>query len=226
MFRVASGDLPETLRMARPAPVVAFAKQDAVAPGYEEAVAAAAEAGFGAVLRLAGGRAAVFHEGTLEVAHAAPDPEPRLRIHERFRAEAEIVVDALKGLGADARLGEVPGEYCPGRWSVNAAGRRKLAGTGQRVVHGGSHTGTVIVVDGAARVRQVLEPVYAALGLDWDPATAGAVDEEVPGTSFADVREALLAEYRRRHELVPGALDDETLALAEELAAEHRPPAP
>ena len=163
---------------------MAFAKRDAVTEGYREAVAAAQEAGFGAVLRLAGGRAAVFHEDTLEVAHAAPDPDPRAGIQERFEAEAALVRRALAGLGVDARVGEVEGEYCPGRWSINAGGRRKLAGIGQRVVAGGSHTGTVLVVDGAARVRAVLEPVYAALGLDWDPATVGAVGDELPGAEL------------------------------------------
>jgi octanoyl-[GcvH]:protein N-octanoyltransferase len=140
-------------------------------------------------------------------------------------------------------VGEVPGEYCPGRWSVNAAGARKLAGTGQRVVAGGSHTGAVVVVEGAERVRSVLEPVYAALELDWDPRAVGAVEDELPaarsaslgagaselpasaGSLWDAVRDALLAEYARRFELVPGELDQETLALARRLAAEHRPPA-
>ena len=238
MHRVAQRALPETLRLARPAPVVAFAKRDALAPGYAQAVAAARAGGFGAILRLAGGRAAVFHEGTLELAHAVPDPDPKPGIHERFEATATLIAGALRTLGVDARVGDVPGEYCPGRWSVNVAGARKLAGTGQRVVAGGSHTGAVIVVDGAERVRSVLERVYDVLGLEWDPRTAGAVDDELgrsasgasaPSTSRAllwdAVRDALLAEYGRRFELVPGKLDDETLALARRLADEHRPPA-
>jgi octanoyl-[GcvH]:protein N-octanoyltransferase len=232
MHRVARGELPETLRLARPAAVVAFAKRDALSPGYAQAVAAARAGGFGAILRLAGGRAAVFHEGTLELAHAVPDPDPKPGIHERFEATATLIARALHALGVDARVGEVRGEYCPGRWSVNAAGARKLAGTGQRVVAGGSHTGAVIVVDGAERVRSVLEPVYAALELDWDPHTVGAVDGELrPGRSGAGaslwdaVRDALLAEYARRFELVPGELDGETLTMARRLAAEHRPPA-
>ena len=240
MHRVARRELPETLRLARPAAVVAFAKRDALAPGYAQAVAAARAGGFGAILRLAGGRAAVFHEGTLELAHAVPDPDPKPGIHERFEATATLIARALSGLGADARVGEVPGEYCPGRWSVNAAGARKLAGTGQRVVAGGSHTGAVIVVDGAERVRSVLEPVYAALGLAWDPRTVGAVEDELGagrsasaasgpsaagGAIWDAVRDALLAEYARSFELVPGELDQETLALARRLAGEHRPPA-
>jgi octanoyl-[GcvH]:protein N-octanoyltransferase len=126
----------------------------------------------------------------------------------------------------DARVGEVTGEYCPGRWSVNAAAERKLAGIGQRVVAGGSHTGAVIVVGGAERIRGVLDPVYEALELDWDPHTVGAVADELGRDGLWDaVRDALLAEYAERFELVAGELDDETLALARRLAAEHRPPA-
>jgi octanoyl-[GcvH]:protein N-octanoyltransferase len=212
MRRVAAGELPETLRLARPARVVAFAKRDVLAPGYAEAVAAARAAGFGSMVRLAGGRAAVFHEGTLELAHAVPDPDPRRTIHDRFEATAELIARALAGLGIDARVGEVPGEYCPGRWSVNAGGARKLAGIGQRVISGGAHVGTVVVAEDAAAVREVLEPVYAALGLAWDPATVGAVERP-----WADVRDAVLAEYAQRFEVVEDAVDAETLALARTL---------
>ncbi|MGH2782876.1 MAG: lipoyl protein ligase domain-containing protein, partial [Thermoleophilaceae bacterium] len=151
MHRVAAGELPETLRLARPAAVVAFAKRDALAPGYERALAAARAEGFGAILRLAGGRAAVFHDQSLEVAHAMPDADPKAGIHARFEAMASSIARALARLGVDARVGEVPGEYCPGRWSVNAAGARKLAGIGQRIVGGGSHTGAVVVVGDAGR---------------------------------------------------------------------------
>jgi lipoate-protein ligase A len=121
-------------------------------------------------------------------------------------------------------VGEVPGEYCPGRWSVNAGGARKLAGIGQRVISGGAHVGTVIVVDDAAAVRRVLGPVYAALELDWDPATVGAVAEEAPGVGWEAVRDALLSEYAARFRLTEDVVDAETLALARTLAAEHRPP--
>jgi octanoyl-[GcvH]:protein N-octanoyltransferase len=214
MRRVAAGELPETLRLARPARVVAFAKRDVLAPGYADAVAAARAAGFGSMVRLAGGRAAVFHEGTLELAHAVPDPDPRRTIHHRFEATAELVARALAGLGIDARVGEVPGEYCPGRWSVNAGGARKLAGIGQRVISGGAHVGTVIVAEDAAAVREVLEAVYAALDLAWDPATVGAVERP-----WAEVRDAVLAEYAQRFELVEDAVDAGTLELARTLLA-------
>jgi octanoyl-[GcvH]:protein N-octanoyltransferase len=89
MLRVAARELPETLRIAHPGTTVAFAKRDAVAAGYEAAVRAAREHGFEATLRLAGGRAAIFHDGTMEIGHAVPDDEPRDGIHERFRLTAD-----------------------------------------------------------------------------------------------------------------------------------------
>jgi octanoyl-[GcvH]:protein N-octanoyltransferase len=222
MFRVAAGELPETLRIAHPGTTVAFAKRDAVTDGYEEAVRAARDHGFEATLRLAGGRAAVFHDGTMEIGHATPDEEPRAGIHDRFRATAGRLARALASLGIDARVGEVAGEYCPGRYSVNARGAAKLAGIGQRVVGGGSHTGIVLVVEGEDRINAVLEPVYAALGLDWTPAVSGSVRTEVPNAGWNTVRDAIVTEYAREYDLIVDSVDDETLELAQSLAGEHR----
>jgi octanoyl-[GcvH]:protein N-octanoyltransferase len=220
--RVARGELPETLRVARPGAMVAFAKRDAVSDRYPFAVAAAREAGFEAVLRLAGGRAAVFHADTLALGHAIPGPDPQPGIHERFRATADLLAAGLRRLGVDARVGEVPGEYCPGGYSVNARGRVKLAGLGQRLIAGGAYVGGVVVTDGAGRVRDALVPVYRELGLDWDPATAGSVAEESPGTGWEDVAAAIVEEYAARYGLEEASLDEETLALARRLAPEHR----
>jgi lipoate-protein ligase A len=222
MQRVAERELPETLRIAHPGTTVAFAKRDAVAEGYEEAVRAAREHGFEATLRLAGGRAAIFHDGTMEIGHAVPDDEPRAGIHDRFRDTAERLARALAALGVDARVGEVAGEYCPGRYSVNARGAMKLAGIGQRVLGGGSHTGVVLVLEGEERINAVLRPVYAELGLDWEPAVTGSVRSEEPSATWERVSDAIVTEYAREYDVVEGELDGETLALARELAAEHR----
>ena len=222
MFRVAARELPETLRIAHPGTTVAFAKRDAVAPGYEEAVRAAREHGFEATLRLAGGRAAIFHDGTMEIGHAVPGDEPRAGIHERFERTAERLAGALASVGVDARVGEVVGEYCPGRYSVNARGAAKLAGIGQRVVGGGSHTGVVLVVEGEDRINAVLAPVYDALGLSWHPSVTGSVRSEAPSAGWTSVRDAVLTEYSREYALIDAEVDPETLELAKGLAAEHR----
>ena len=222
--RVAAGQAPETLRLARPGAMVAFAKRDAIAPGYTEAARAARAAGFEAVLRMPGGRAAAFHEGTLVLTHAAPDPDPRPGVQERFRAMAELVAAALRDLGVDARIGEVPGEYCPGGYSVNARGERKLAGMGQRLVKHGAHTGAMVVCSDADGIRRALVPVYEALGLDWDPATAGAVADENAGAGMDEVSRAIEARYAERYELVEADLDEQTLELARRLRPRHAAP--
>jgi octanoyl-[GcvH]:protein N-octanoyltransferase len=222
MLRVAARELPETLRIALPGTTVAFAKRDAVAPGYEPAVRAARERGFEATRRLAGGRAAIFHDGTMEIGHAVPDDEPRAGIHARFESTAGRLARALAGVGVDARVGEVAGEYCPGRYSVNARGAAKLAGIGQRVVGGGSHTGVVLVVEGEERINDVLAPVYAALGLDWAPSVTGSVRTEAPSATWATIRDAIVTEYAREYDIVEDEVDAETLELAKGLAGEHR----
>jgi octanoyl-[GcvH]:protein N-octanoyltransferase len=213
--RVAAGELPPTIRIHRPGNEVAFGRQDVASPGYQAAAEAARSAGFAAVERLAGGRAAVFHQGTIAIARAYRDPQPPKRTYARFEEMAGLITDALRDLGVDARVGEVPGEYCPGAYSVNARGETKLAGIGQRMIRGGAHMGGVVIASGGREVARVLEPVYRALDLDWDPATSGSVSDELarevdPG----EVEEALIAELAKRYELVPSELDEDTMRLA------------
>lgn len=222
--RVAASELGETVRIGRPGRVVAFGKRDTASVGYASAVEAARRAGYEAVERLAGGRAALYTEGTLSLSHAQRDSDPRRVTEARFAETAELLRDALRKLGVDARIGEVAGEYCPGEFSVNARGQVKLAGIGQRLIAGGAHVGGVVVVNGAGEVRRVLAPVYEALGLDWDPVAAGSVEDEVAGADLAAVEGAIVDALGDRYELVEGELDRETLALAEQLAAEHAAP--
>ena len=215
---VAAGKLAETARLGRPGRVVAFGRQDTVSRGYPAAIAAAREAGYAAVERLAGGRAAVYTEGSLSLSRAYPDPSPRGATDARFHEMAELVRDVLRRIDVDARIGEVPGEYCPGAFSVNARGRRKLAGIGQRLISGAAHVGAVLIVNDAREVRRVLEPVYAALELDWDPATAGSVEDEAPGADLNSVTAALLEVLEERFRLVETEPDEATLRRAEALA--------
>jgi hypothetical protein len=80
-----------------------------------------------------------------------------------------------------------------------------------------------LVVGETARLREILVPVYAALGLNFDPRTAGSVEDAVPGLGLNDVRTAVLAEFGALRPLVPGSLEPATLALASELESWHAP---
>lgn len=219
--RVSDGAEPATLRLHRPGEIVAFGPLDRLQPGYATALDAAAAHGFGAVQRLAGGRAAVFHRRTIAFSWAIPDPTPRVRIRERFEEVSTIMAAAFGDLGVDARVGSVPGEYCPGEHSVNARGRTKLMGVGQRIVMRAAHVGGVIVVGGADRVRDVLIPVYEALALDWDRATVGSLEDEVGPLDWGSVVEAVLRRFAERYRLVEGELDQETIELGRLLEPIH-----
>ena len=221
--RVSDGVFPAALRLHRPGAIVAFGPQDRHTPGYAAAVAAARAAGFGAVERLAGGRAAVFHEGTISFSWVTPDPAPRLRIRERFVDISALMADAFLRVGVDSRVGEVPGEYCPGGFSVNAGGRRKLMGVGQRLVHHAAHVGGVVVVDGADRIRDVLIPVYEALGLAWDPSTVGALVEEAPSVTWEDAAAAIEAVFAERHAMRPSTIPADVVDEARTLAGRFEP---
>jgi len=215
LLRVARGEIAEAFRLARPGRTVSFGRVDALAPGFGDAVRAGQAHGFAPIHRVGGGRAALFHEGTILFGHATREAVPRAGTGARFAAMAERLARALRRVGVDARMGELPGEYCPGSSSVHAGGV-KLVGIAQRIVAGGAWTEGVIVVGGGALTREVLEAVYGALGLPWDPGTAGAAE-----VGFEDAVAAVRAELAEEFALVEAEPDPETLALARELRPRH-----
>ncbi len=219
--RVARGECPETFRLYRPDDVLAFSLADRNRPGFARAVAAARSAGFAPVLRLAGGQAALFHTRTLAFAWARPVTDPRAEVSQRFDEMAEILAEALRSLGVDARLGEVPGEYCPGAHSINARGRTKLAGIGQRLIRGAAHVGGVLVVAASERVREGLEPVYRELDLPMDPAAVGSVEDEVGALDVGAVSQAIHRALDRRRPVEAAPLEPAVLDAAAALCAQH-----
>ena len=186
------------LRLYRPAPTMAFSRRDTLTPGFAAAVRISSVHGFTPVLRAPGGRAAAYHPGALGLDLAIADADPRSGTTRRFVELADLLVEALATLGVRAQVGAVPDEYCPGRYSVNADGRIKLAGVAQRVVRGGWLVSAVVMVEGAAAVQRVIGAVYRSLGLECDVRTVGAVSDVVAGIGVEEVTEAVLAAFDRR----------------------------
>jgi octanoyl-[GcvH]:protein N-octanoyltransferase len=222
LMRVAAGDLEPTLRLYRPGPTLAFGRLDALRPGFRRAGAAAREHGLEPVVRLAGGHAAAYDEDSLIYEEITPQLDVTAGLHERFRDGAALLAGALEGLGVDARVGEIPGEYCAGAYTVSASGRLKLVGVAQRAVRGAALLTAFVLVAGGDRLRAALVDVYRELELEWDPRTAGALDDVLPGASMAAVEQALLGARARDRELTITAIDDATLELAHELEIRHR----
>jgi octanoyl-[GcvH]:protein N-octanoyltransferase len=217
--RVNEGAPGAVLRLYRPARTVAFGRLDALRPGFAAAAAAARAHGFEPVLRAPGGHAVAYHDGCLGIDEVLGEADPIAGMHDRFARSGERMAAALRTLGVDARVGRVPDEFCPGEFTVNARGAVKLVGTAQRVVRHASLLAASVVVRDAEPVRDVLRDVYRALELHWDPATAGAVADEVPGVTLDEVERAVLDAYGLGGEAAP--LDAETLERAYALEPRH-----
>ena len=222
MRRVSRGESEAMLRVYRPTSrAVAFGRRDVRLPGFADAVAAVRQAGFSPCVRAPGGRAVAYTEQALVVDHVSPDPEWPSGLEGRFEEFGELWTGVLGGLGVDARVGEVPGEYCPGSHSVNARGAVKLVGTAQRMVRGAWLFSAVLVFDGASVMRPLLSEVYAALDQPFDGSSVGSLSEEAPGLTLDVVEDAMLGAYAKRFGLEPAALPDALVAEAESLRSGH-----
>ncbi|GID65205.1 hypothetical protein Acy02nite_30860 [Actinoplanes cyaneus] len=194
LLRHGLGDARDILRVYSPSPTAAFSRRDTLRPGYARAAAAVREGNFLPVIRPQGGSLAAYDRGSVVVDHvhrsgsSLSDPGPR------FRHFAEMHAAMLVRLGVPARIGPVPREYCPGEYSLHAAGA-KIVGSAQRVTRDGWLFSTVIQVSGAARLRAVLTPAYRELGYDFDPSTVGAAEDTAAAVTVAAVTTAVLAAY-------------------------------
>ena len=202
---VKRGSREAMVRFYRPEPTVAFGQRDTKLPGFLAAEEASRVNGFVPAVRRAGGRAAAYHQGTLIVDHIQREKDSIAGAKGRFAFFGELFTEALRALGVDAAVGEIPGEYCPGEFSVYGRGAQhniKLVGTAQRVVAGAWLFSSVIVVENSPPIRAVLTDTYAALELDWEPATAGAAEDLIPTITVEDVEASVLAAYAQHTELI------------------------
>ncbi|SNZ12045.1 Lipoate-protein ligase A [Natronoarchaeum philippinense] len=162
------------LRVWRPHRQIAFGRRDATAEGYDLARSIAREHGFEPIERSVGGRAVAYTGTTLAVAHARPIEDVRQGLEERYGDALDRLGTALGRLGVDAEPGEPPNSFCPGTHSLQVAGR-KVAGVAQRVKQNAALVAAVVVVDGRKEIADVLDPIYDALDVPFDPDTVGSV---------------------------------------------------
>lgn len=217
-----AGAVGEVVRLYRPtAPVVVFGRRDTHRPGFTRAVRAAERAGFATAVRATGGRAVAYTDRSIVVDHVMPDADATAGLESRFVRFGARLADALCGLGVDARVGAVPGEYCPGAHSVNARGSVKLIGTAQRATKGAWLFSALVVVADHARLQSLLTEIYRDLELPFDEASVGSVTGERPAVTVAAVESALLSTYGVSR-AAASPLDRGTLALAERIVDQHR----
>jgi octanoyl-[GcvH]:protein N-octanoyltransferase len=218
--QVGAGERGPVARVFRPGATMAFGRLDALSAGYDAARDAARAHGFAPLLRLGGGHAAAYDEGSLLVEVIRPVDAIAEGVQERFAWLTGLLVETLAHLGIAARVGVLPGEYCPGDSSVNAAGV-KLAGTAQRTIKGASLVTAMLIVEGGDRLRAALTDVYAALAIEWRTSTAAAANDIVRSLTAADAERTLIAALAARERLTAGTLGGDALAWAERLRAGH-----
>ena len=136
----------------------------------------------------------VYDERSVVVELWTPNAEIVAGIQERFAAGTARIVMALRAVGLEPEVGELPGEYCAGAHSVHLGGI-KVAGTAQRVIRGSALFAAVVLVGGGDLIRAALTDIYAALELDWEPATAGAIQDVAPQVTVEAVEAALRAAF-------------------------------
>lgn len=177
------------VRVWRPHRQVAFGRLDARASGYERARGAATDRGYRAVERDVGGHAVAYTGETLAFARATPIEDLRSGLGARYEAATVAVLETLRSLGVDAERGEPPESFCPGEHSVQAGG--KVAGIAQRLQRGAALVAGVVVVTDRRAIADVLDPVYAALDLPFDPDSVGSVADAGGPTDPERVARAL-----------------------------------
>ena len=218
--RASSGELTEALRIYRPAePVVVFGRRDTRHRGFEAAVATARAAGFEPLVRAVGGRPVAYTSQALVVDHVKHEPLAPEGLDTRFTYYGSLYADILREFAIDARVGAVPGEYCPGAHSVNARGVVKLVGTGQRVVRNGWLFSALIVVGDDQLLQPLLTDIYRHLELPFDAASVGSLSTEVPGLDVDTIERRIMNAYGAPE---IAALDEETIKLATSLVDDHR----
>jgi octanoyl-[GcvH]:protein N-octanoyltransferase len=130
----------------------------------------------------------MFDENALAITLIMPHETPHTHTIKRYDVFSNIIAGALKALGIDARVGELPNEYCPGKYSINANDKVKLVGIAQRMNRHCVQMGAIIAVNPSEKVPSAIAEAYGAMGLSFDPATYGSVTGLVPSITYEQVQ--------------------------------------
>jgi octanoyl-[GcvH]:protein N-octanoyltransferase len=189
-------EFDEVLRLYQPlAPAVVFSRRDTKTPRFAQAVAVAQRSGFQVAVRSAGGGAVAYTTEALVIDHVRHEPQALTGQQTRFERFAALYAGTLRGLGIPAVIGAVPGEYCPGAYSVNVRGCKKVVGTAQRVLQNAWLFSALIVLGDESRLQAVLQEVYDLLDQPFDECSVGSVGAEAAGLRATDLIDALVQSY-------------------------------
>ncbi|WP_456695130.1 lipoyl protein ligase domain-containing protein [Aeromicrobium sp. P5_D10] len=188
-------------------PTVAFSSRDLRRPGILAATDLARSAGFEPVVRSPGGQMVAYDSGAVVIDHLTWSSGLRQAGGSTFADNAGSHANVLRSLGdIDAQVGPVDGEYCPGEFSINVAGRTKVVGSAQRITGTGSLFSTVVQVAVSAEVRAVIAAVSDALGYELRTESIAGLRDYEPSLTADQVAAAFATDYRHRLGMDDGRL--------------------
>lgn len=195
------------LRVWTPPRQVAFGPRDAAADGYDLARQRAHDHGYEPVERRVGGRAVGYTGETLAFVYGVGVEDEREGIQHRYQEVTARLEHTFHDLGVPVESGEPAGAFCPGDHSLQCDG--KVAGLAQRVRRGYAVVGGCVVAleRDEADLASVLEPVYDALSVQFDPTSVGSLEGAGGPGSVGDVVDAIEAAFvdGRTVEVLDGA---------------------
>ncbi|QRV16655.1 lipoate--protein ligase family protein [Haloterrigena salifodinae] len=193
-----AADGEPAVRVWAPHRQVAFGRRDRRLEGYDRARERASDRGFPPVERDVGGRAVAYDgETALAFARAEPVADFRRGTDDRYERATAAIEDALRSLegSLDPVRGEPDDSFCPGTHSLSLPGAndepRKVVGIAQRVRQDAAVVAGIVLVANRDRLAAVLESVYGALEVPFDPDTVGTVASAGGPSDPAVVRAAL-----------------------------------
>lgn len=197
------------VRVWQPHPQVAFGRRDTGTPGYDRARRIARQRGYAPVGRSVGGRAVAYQGSTVAFARAKPVEDPRVGLQERYEQTTEALEDALGTVGLeDVSAGEPDGSFCPGSHSLSVGGQ-KIVGIAQRVTTESALVAGVAIPRDHWPIAEILEAVYDALDVAFDPCTVGSVasagGDGDPDALVTVIEDALVGQREPEIERVDGA---------------------
>lgn len=190
--RAVDSDQP-MVRVWTPSPRVSFGRQDRNRVGYREATDAAKRRGYAVTERAVGGHPVALTGSSVAFRLATPTTPAAPEITDRYELVTAAIESALETLDISVERGEPPASFCPGTHSLSAKG--KVAGFAQRIRRDVAVTAGLVVVSDHDEIGSVLEPVYEALAVPFDPGSVGSVSRAggpaAPETVVAAVETAL-----------------------------------
>lgn len=164
------------LRAWTPPKQVAFGRRDAAAEGYERAREAAVERGYEPIERSVGGHAVAYTGETVAFCYAVGTDDERNGIESRYQETTSLLQRAFRSVGLPLDEGEPADSFCPGDHSLQRNG--KIVGIAQRVRRTSAVVGGYVIVTRSdeREIADVLDPIYAALDVSFDPDSVGSVE--------------------------------------------------